>query len=420
MRLVKSLSVYTGALFFNAAISFGVFSLLTNHLSEVDFGIINLYNAATIFLVPFISVGMQFVLSVDFFKVTTKDYPDFFKNGITIPVIITILVTAIALPLSPFLRPFLKINNFFFLILPLSCLFISLNEIVLSLIRNKGRHLLYAGFLTGRGLLEAALNVLFVIVLMYKWEGRLAGAFITYFVSVFFIGYLIKKWRLLEGQISKRKLKDLFSTGLPFVPERLAVFVLAYSDRFFINYFESTGDVGFYGAGAQVSLIVNIAILSLISAFHPYIFKNLSGTPNFNNLRKATYAFVGISLIITLLVIVCSPLLFQLFIGRSFHAGLVFVKYLSLGFFFWSIYAVFLAFLLYNKMNKVIMFISISGMGLSLILNYINVNNFGALGATYTSMIVYFFMAVMAMIFVNRKIGLKKILYFTPPASLKF
>ena len=55
------------------------------------------------------------------------------------------------------------------------------------------------------------------------------------------------------------------------------------------------------------------------------------------------------------------------------------------------------------------MTISILGMILSLTLNFINVKKFGAIGATYTSIFVYFFMAAASIYTVHRFIGLRKI-----------
>jgi len=82
---------------------------------------------------------------------------------------------------------------------------------------------------------------------------------------------------------------------------------------------------------------------------------------------------------------------------------------LTIGFFFWAIYNIFLAFLLNVKMNKTIMMISIIGMTCSVILNFINVKMFGAIGATYTSITVYFLMAAMVIYFVHRHYNLAKI-----------
>ncbi|MDP9230806.1 MAG: polysaccharide biosynthesis C-terminal domain-containing protein, partial [Bacteroidota bacterium] len=79
----------------------------------------------------------------------------------------------------------------------------------------------------------------------------------------------------------------------------------------------------------------------------------------------------------------------------------------TIGLFFWAIYNVFIAFLLNLKKNKLIMFISILGMILSLLANFLNVRNFGALGAAYTSILVYFSMAAITIFFVHKYYGIQ-------------
>ena len=408
MRLAKSLSVYAFAMLFNAALSFATFSLLTHHLTEVDFGIINLYNSFTIFIVPFIGVGIQFTLSVDYFKMDEASYRTHFSNAVLIPITSCLILTVLCLIFFYPLQQLIKVNFFFALTLPFSGLLIVLNDVMLSLIRNKGKHILYAGFSIARNVVEISLTILFVVGLGMAWRGRLASALMALIASGFVVYYLVRKWRLYNGNYNKDEIKKVIITGLPFIPERLAIFVLAYSDRFFIDFYRGIGDVGYYGAGAQIGIIVNLCTLTLISTFHPYIFKNLS-TLDFKSVRKATLSFIGISLFVTASVIIGTPYLFKFFIGKNFQPGQVYAKLIAIGYFFWAIYAVFMAYLLYLKKNRGLMTISILGMILSLSLNFINVKKFGAIGATYTSILVYFFMAAAAVYTVHKFIGLKKI-----------
>ena len=69
-------------MFFTAGVSFATFSLLTRHLNQFDYGIINLYNSTSILLVAFISCGVQFVLNVDYFKLPPEQYRKRFSNSI--------------------------------------------------------------------------------------------------------------------------------------------------------------------------------------------------------------------------------------------------------------------------------------------------------------------------------------------------
>ena len=124
---------------------------------------------------------------------------------------------------------------------------------------------------------------------------------------------------LFKGEFDKSEVKQIFRSGLPFIPERLSIFVLYYSDRFFIDFFKDTGDVGYYGAGAQIALVVNLIILTLNNTFYPFFYKQLSQTViNYRIVRKATLAFIGISAAVTIAVILAVPFIFKHFVGSNF------------------------------------------------------------------------------------------------------
>jgi O-antigen/teichoic acid export membrane protein len=410
MRHLKSFMIYGATIFFNAAISFATFSLLTHHLSDTDYGIINLYGSSLLLLIPFIGVGVQYALSVDYFRQSHEAYRKHFTNALLIPAATCLLFTLVLLLFHAPVVRFIHASFFFVLLLPLTGFLTIMNDIMLSLIRNKEKHLLFAGYSIAKNVLEIGLTLLFILALSYRWEGRLGSTLLTLTAFLLVSVLLIRRWRLYGGGWDKAEVKKLFVAGLPFVPERLAIFVLMYSDRFFINYYEGTDDVGSYSAGAQIAIIVNLLILTLNNTFYPVLFRKLS-LPEIdrNEIRKVCYAFVGISAVLTVCVILAIPFIFELFIGPEFQSGQRYAVNLTIANFFWSVYSLFLGFLLSYKKNRLIMSISIFGMIVSLILNFFNVRLFGALGATYTGMIVYFIMGLTAFYFSNRLSGLYRL-----------
>ena len=108
-------------------------------------------------------------------------------------------------------------------------------------------------------------------------------------------------------------------------------------------------------------------------------------------------------------LIAVTPLVFKYFVGDAFKPGQKYAIYLVISFFFWAIYNMLLPFLLNKKKNKLIMSISIVGMLLSIGLNFYNVRHFGALGATYTSIIVFATMCLLTLYSVHRIYNLKDI-----------
>lgn len=410
-RYIRPLMVYGVTIFSNAALSFATFALLTHHLTEVDYGIINLYNAFIILLMPFIAVGVPFVLNVDFFKMDKEEYRKQFTNALFIPLTTCLFFTILAVAFHGFIERVTKVNMLFAGIAALSCLLITLNDIILNYVRNKEKYLLFAGFSLGKNLVEISLTLFLIIGLGYSWTGRLGSNIITLILSGSMIFYLIWKWRLLAVTVDKKLIGAIMLAGLPFIPERLALFTMGYSDRFFIDHFSGTADVGYYGAGAQIAMIVNLSILTLNNTFYPKLFKGLSGTTlEKKEISKVVWMYLAISAIITASVIAFVPLFFKYFIGPNFQPGKIYAIFLAIGFFFWSIYNVFVAFLLNLRKNKLIMRISLLGMCLSIVANFINVKRFGALGATYTSMLVYLVMAGVTIYHVHKHYNIKKII----------
>jgi len=410
LKVLKSFSVYVFTMFFTAGVSFATFSLLTRHLNEVDYGIINLYSSTSILLVAFISCGVQFVLNVDYFKLPKEQYRKRFSNSIIIPLIIFFILTIGFLVFNYPIQRLVKSNFLFTAIMPLTCLLVLVNDIVLGLIRNREKHFLFAGFSISKSLLEVSLAILFIVFMGWDWEGRLAGSFITLVCSCTFVFFLFRRWGFLTTEISLNEIKPVFKYGLPFIPERLAVFFMFYSDRFFIDYFEGTADVGFYSAGAQIAIILNLVCHSLNSTFYPYFYKRLANDKtDYVGLRRGILAFGGIATITMLGLIAVTPLVFKYFVGSAFKPGQKYAIYLVISFFFWAIYNMLLPFLLNKKKNKLIMSISIVGMLLSIGLNFYNVRHFGALGATYTSIAVFATMCLLTLYSVHKIYNLKDI-----------
>src|SRR4030095_9492471 len=104
-------------------------------------------------------------------------------NSMVIPVIIFGVLTIGCLIFNYPIQRLIKADFFFTAVLPLTCLLILVNDIILGLIRNREKHFLFAGFSISKSLIEVSLAVLFIVLLNWGWEGRIASSFITLIVS---------------------------------------------------------------------------------------------------------------------------------------------------------------------------------------------------------------------------------------------
>jgi len=202
VRVVRQVYIYFGSYFFNAAVSFLTLSLLTNHLTPYDYGVINLYSSFLIFLMPFITGGVLTPLSVEYFKKDNESYRAYFANAQVIPLISLCFFTLLCLFAGNFLAGFLRVTPFWIYLLPLTTWFIYINETSLTIARNKNQPWLYAGFSVGKSLAEMLLTIGLVIGLSWGWQGRVSSAVLAPFLFLFISIYFFYRWKYLSSAIN--------------------------------------------------------------------------------------------------------------------------------------------------------------------------------------------------------------------------
>jgi O-antigen/teichoic acid export membrane protein len=403
VRLYKQVYIYFLSYFINAALSFVTVSLLTHHLTTYDYGIINLYSSFLIFLMPFISGGVLYPISVEYFKRPKETYREFFTNAQAIPLISLILFTLLSFAFQRPLSRFLRVSEFWIWIMPLTAWVIMINEMVMMITRNMSRPLQFAFFSVGKNITEILLTIMLVIGLGFTWKGRLGSAVLAPALLCIFSIYLFYRWKMITKTVDWPTVRKIFLVSLPFIFERLAVFVLGYSDKYFIDKLDLNGteEVGLYGLGSQLASIIYLVIVSMNSAYHPHLFKKLSEGFK-GSIHKSTWLYVGACAIAVVGVFLMIPLLFRFFIGVRFHDAQPYAYILCSGYFMWGIYNAFLGYLLYLGKNRQIFYISLIGMVISLALNVIVVPRYGATGAAVTSIVTYSLMAIICFLYVRK------------------
>jgi len=403
LRLFKEVYIYFLSYFINAGLSFLTVSVLTHYLTTYDYGIINLYSSFLIFLMPFVSGGIMFPISVEYFKRTPEQYKIFFTNAQVIPIISLFLFTLLCFIFQHPLGQLLKVSAVWIWIMPLSVWWIMINEAVMMICRSRSKATLFLLFSVGKNVAEILLTIGLVIGLHWAWQGRLLSAAVAPTLLGIFCIYLFYRWHLIADSINKSVIRKIVLSSLPFIFERLAIFVLGYSDKYFIDRFDSKGtdEVGLYGLGSQIASIIYMVIISLNSAYYPHIFKTLAGGLK-NKFDRTTGWYIG-GLAITIgAIFIAIPLLFRFFIGGKFQDAQPYAYLLSAGYFMWGVYNALLGYLLYLSKNRQIFIISLVGMVASLSLNALMVPVYGATGAAITSIVIYSLMAGMCFMYVRK------------------
>jgi len=400
VRLSRQVYIYFITYFFNAGLSFFTISLLTHKLNPYDYGIINLYGSFITLLTPFITGGILYPLSIEYYKKNEDEYRLFFTNAQAIPLTSLAIFSCICLVLCQPISAFLRVTPLWVIVLPLATWWIMNNEIALILYRVKNKPWRFAFFSIGRNVAEVSITISLVIGLHWAWEGRLTAMVIAPALLGIIAVNLFFRWRFIASKIDWQQAKRIAWVCVPFIFERLTIFVLSNSDRYFIDKFDHNGtnQVGLYSVGSQLASIISIVILSMNSAYQPYIFENLANG-NKARAKKATGLYVLAIAAIIVGLFIGMPLLFRYFIGEKFKDGRIFAYYLSGAYFMWAIYNAFLVYLLFHGKNRRVLYLSLAGMLISITLNFVLVPLQGAYGAAITSIVTYTIMAALGIIY---------------------
>ena len=399
MKIFRQVYIYFISYFFNAGLSFLTISLLTHKLEPRDYGIINLYSAFIVLLTPFISGGIFYPISIEYYKKDSTAYRQFFTSAQVIPLISLTFFTLVCILVRQPIADFLRVTSVWIIVLPITVWWIMNNEITMMMCRMKNKPWGFTFFSTGKNVLEILLTLGLVIALHWGWQGRLLSAIIAPVVLGLFSIYLFYRWQLIAKDIDWQQVRNIAWVSVPFIFERLTIFVLANSDKYFIDKFDlkSTGQVGLYSVGAQIATIVSLVILSMNAAYQPYVFQNLANKHT-ERVKRVTWLYIGGAALLIVCLFLAMPLLFHFFIGHEFSDARVFAYYLSGAYFMWAIYNAFLAYLLFHGKNRLILYLSLAGMIVSVLLNFYMVPHYGAYGAALTSIITYTLMALLSVI----------------------
>jgi O-antigen/teichoic acid export membrane protein len=253
-------------------------------------------------------------------------------------------------------------------------------------------------FVVGKPLL----GILLILVFGLKVNG-IFWAFIiipTILDIIIFIKLDIQKY-LKISNISLSLFKQFFKYGIPISFSFLAFWILSLSDRYFIEFFRDSAEVGLYSVGYVISeKTLNFIYMVLMLAAYPIIIDNWEKHGDEHTQTLITelsryYLFLCVPILITLVTIPKTILL--IFSSEKFVDGAVVLPLIASGIFLYGLTQyVQKGFELHKKSYKIALLSCIAGLT-NIGINIILIPKFGYLGAGISaafSYLVYFLIAI--------------------------
>lgn len=268
----------------------------------------------------------------------------------------------------------------------------SVDVVLLARLRIEGRAGLFSTIAVARFALAAALNIYFIVGRRAGIEGlALASLYTATLFSAGYIAVLVVR----DGiAFSPNAVRRMLRFGLPLVPANLAGMILVSGDRYFIEYYTSSTELGLYSLGYNIGLIINLAVQALQLAWPAHMF-TLAKRPDAPRqfARLLTYystIFGALCLVICVftreaLIILATPQ----FYGAAKVVPLIAFSYVLYG----AVFMTNTGLMLKEKTKYVAIFTAGAAI-VNLGLNAVLVPRFGMMGAAWATIAAYAFLLV--------------------------
>ena len=257
-RLIKQSGVFGVGTVLSKAVGFFMIPVYTRFLAPSDYGVLELLDLI-LFLAANLA-GMGIYTAVFHFYAGAKSEEEkkevistallasaaFFALCMLVMILSAGTISRLAFGTAALTR-LVRIVSF-------TLFFSSLTEVPMAYWRARERVILFVCIGLARTLLAVLTLSFFLVVLKWGVEGAVYANLLTNGIA----GALLFGVVLAQGpkKLDRTRLKELLAYGAPLVPWGINMFILTFSDRFFLRYYGNLGEVGIYALAYKLAMIL--------------------------------------------------------------------------------------------------------------------------------------------------------------------
>lgn len=247
------------------------------------------------------------------------------------------------------------------------------------------------------------------LALFYYTELRELALVLGFLIVQCAVGLVFYIYQFVKGRCfyNKAYWKYAVKFNVPLIPHYLSLIVLGQSDRIMIKYYCGESDAGIYSFPYQLASAINVMITAINGSRVPWMYEQLKNKV-YSRIGKITNSLVLVMGGIVTFVALLAPEI--MLIGTAEYEEAVYViPVVTLGVFFTFIYDLYASVEFYYGSTKYVMYASVTGAVLNLILNAVFLPVFGYIAAAYTTLFCYIIFMLMHFIFAGKVIKQQQI-----------
>lgn len=401
-RLISNTAIFTIGKFVSKLIVIFMLPFYTSCLSNAQYSTADLITNLCNLIIPIAALGV----GEGIFREAagkSQDKESFFTNGLVIMAIGTAVVGA----LSPLLLLIDTFSPYIWLIIGY-IIASNIHSVCSQYVCAIGRTKLFAG----QGILNTLICVTFNIIFLAGFnmgvEGYVFSILLGDLLSALFVFLYAKLYRAIQvRKISKSVMKELLRFCLPLVPSTVFWWVTSVSDRYMVAFMRSEAENGLYAVAYKIPTLLTYVVTIFNDAW------KLSAVSDADNEKERAGFYSQIykyyqSIMFMGGAALCffSWIISRILFAEGFREAWIFVPILTVA----TVFTAFDTFLgsAYFTVKKTGMsfYTSLIGAVLNIVLNFLLIPNYGAMGASVATLASYF------AVFIIRALTMKKFINF--------
>lgn len=200
--------------------------------------------------------------------------------------------------------------------------------------------------------------------------------------------------------------------NIPLIPHYLSQTILNHSDRLMIGKIIGSKEAGIYSLAYSIATIMILVNTSLQNTYNPWVYKKIK-EKSFSDIRKISNILLLIVGISNFILVIFAPEAIRIFATEAYYEAIWIIPPISIGVVLMFVYCLFANVEMYFGKTNYMMFASLIGAIVNIILNIIFIPIFGYIAAAYTTSICYMIYAICHYMFMRnickRKLNMVKI-----------
>ena len=378
-------------------INFFLLPLYTKYLTPDMLGISDSISNFTAILFPLLVMGLDSAFSAFYFDRHNEAHHHKVMNTIRITMLMASLVPIIMAAGAKPIASMLFGDSEYYMLVAVSLISVSVNlwHLPFSLLaRMRNRMALFALVNTVASLAMIFLNVFFLTAMHLGAYSLIFSTACVQLLQFLMYRFLMKE-KLDSKAYDRDLLKKMMTFSLPLIPNALATWVLALSDRYIVLHYCGTEEVGLYGVAARFATAVSLVANGIYMSYTTYAYDKRGDADDKQNYSRILNAFVYAIMGVCVTASLFAREIIDIMADNSYADTAVLIAPILFGQLFYGINTLIGYAITFEKKSKYILLITTSGAVFNVVLNIIFVPGNGALAASYTTLASYMLMVML-------------------------